>query len=256
MKEIKLIVVLFFLIPLALSAQEERIDTVIPKFLSNGYFFREMPQLPNGEMTMLRLKDKEGNSITVINVDATLPKSVTRKAIPRELVHNADQFLNGLNIMATVTSLTQAGMKSDGTFNTPKEGDAFPAFSEKDINGRTWTNDSIRGRVMVLNLWYSGCGPCRAEMPILSEWKEQLPDVMFFSATFHEAETAKRITDKHHFTWTHLVEAKDMMSWIGTEGFPLTIVVDKKGIVRYAVHGTSESKREELLAKIKEAATE
>ena len=256
MKEIKLIVILFMLMPLALSAQVERIDTVIPKFLSNGYFFREMPQLPNGEKTMLRLKDKEGNSIIVINVDATLPKSVTRKAIPREQVHNADQFLNGLNIMATMTSLTQAGMKTDGTFYSPKEGDPFPAFSEKDIDGRTWNNDSIRGRVMVLNLWYSGCGPCRAEMPILSEWKEQLPDVMFFSATFHEAETAKRITDKHHFTWTHLVEAKDMMSWIGNEGFPLTIVVDKKGIVRYAVHGTNESKREELLAKIKEAATE
>ncbi len=28
--------------------------------------------------------------------------------------------------------------------------------------------------------------------------------------TFHEAETAKRITDRNHFTWTHLVEAKDM----------------------------------------------
>ena len=43
------------------------------------------------------------------------------------------------------------------------------------------------------------------------------------------------------------------MSWIGTEGFPLTIVVDKQGVVRYAVHGTSEEKRAELLAKIKEA---
>ena len=124
------------------------------------------------------------------------------------------------------------------------------------MDGRTWTNDSVIGRVMVINLWYSGCGPCRAEMPILSEWKEQLPGVMFFSATYHDAETAKRITDKHHFTWTHLVEAKDMMAWIGYEGFPLTIVVDKKGIVRHAVHGTNETKREELLAKIKEAEAE
>ena len=73
---------------------------------------------------------------------------------------------------------------------------------------------------------------------------------------YHDAETAKRITDKHHFTWTHLVEAKDMMAWIGHEGFPLTIVVDKKGIVRHAVHGTNETKREELLAKIKEAEAE
>lgn len=144
----------------------------------------------------------------------------------------------------------------DGTFYSPKPGESFPPFCEEDMEGNTWTNDSIRGRVMVLNLWYSGSGPCRAEMPILSEWKDQLPNVMFFSATFHDAETAKRITDKHHFTWTHLVEAKDMMPWIGTEGFPLTIVVDKKGIVRYAVHGTNETTRAELLKIIKEAEAE
>ena len=229
MKQIKIIAFILMLLPLAASAQEVRIDTVIPKFLSNGYFFREMPMLPDGEKTMSRLKDKEGNSVIVINVNATLPKSLIRKAIPREQVHNADQFLNGLNMMATVTSLTQAGVKADGTWYSPKEGEPFPQFSEKDMDGRTWTNDSVKGRVMVINLWYSGCGPCRAEMPIL------------------------RITDKHHFTWTHLVEAKDMMAWIGYEGFPLTIVVDKKGIVRHAVHGTNETKREELLAKIKEA---
>ena len=234
MKQIKIIAFFFMLLPLAASAQEERIDTVIPKFLSNGYFFREMPQLPDGEKTMSRLKDKEGNSVIVINVNATLPKSVIRKAIPREQVHNADQFLNGLNMMATVTSLTQVGVKADGTWYSPKEGEPFPQFSEMDMDGRTWTNDSVRGRVMVINLWYSGCGPCR----------------------YHDAETAKRITDKHHFTWTHLVEAKDMMAWIGYEGFPLTIVVDKKGIVRHAVHGTNETKREELLSKIKEAEAE
>jgi thiol-disulfide isomerase/thioredoxin len=159
-------------------------------------------------------------------------------------------------MMNTMRELTQAGVKADGTWYSPKEGEPFPQFSEKDIDGRTWTNDSVKGRVMVINLWYSGCGPCRAEMPILSKWKEQLPNVMFFSATYHDAETAKRITDKHHFTWTHLVEAKDMMAWIGTDGFPLTIVVDKKGIVRHAVHGTNETKREELLSKIKEAEAE
>ncbi|MDY6300997.1 MAG: hypothetical protein SPL96_03785 [Bacteroidales bacterium] len=58
---------------------------------------------------------------------------------------------------------------------------------------------------------------------------------------------------KDDFTWTHLVEAKDMMSWIGTEGFPFTVVVDRKGIVRYAVHGTSSEIRAEIIAKIKEA---
>lgn len=250
------ITALFAIVAMAGQAQEARIDTIVPKFLINGYFFREMPKLPDAMPSVTRLKDNEGNSVVAIGLEVDLPKSVVRKAIPREQVHNADQFQNGVNMMRTMQELTQANVKADGTFYSPKAGEHFPQFSEKDMDGRTWTNDSVRGRVMVLNLWYSGCGPCRAEMPELSTWKEKFPNVMFFSATYHDAEIVKRITDKHHFTWTHLVEAKDMMSWIGTEGFPFTVVVDKQGIVRHAVHGTNEMKREELLAKIKEADAE
>ena len=152
MKQMKLIMILAMLLPIAASAQEERIDTVIPKFLSNGYFFREMPQLPDGEKTMSRLKDKEGNSVIVINVDATLPKSLIRKAIPREQVHNADQFLNGLNMMATVTSLTQAGVKADGTWYSPKEGEPFPQFepvAERVREIRRRSRHGIGGRHQV-----------------------------------------------------------------------------------------------------------
>ena len=250
------ITALFAIVAMAGQAQEARIDTIVPKFLINGYFFREMPKLPDAMPSVTRLRDNEGNSVVAIGLDVDLPKSVVRKAIPREQVHNADQFQNGVNMMRTMQELTQANVKADGTFYSPKAGEHFPQFSEKDMDGRTWTNDSVRGHVMVLNLWYSGCGPCRAEMPELSTWKEKFPNVMFFSATYHDAEIVKRITDKHHFTWTHLVEAKDMMSWIGTEGFPFTVVVDKQGIVRHAVHGTNEMKREELLAKIKEADAE
>ena len=248
------IIALIALSSLMAIAQEERTDTIIPKFLINGYFFRELPQLPENVIpSYTRLKDSEGNKILAIGLDVDLPESVISKAIPREQVRNANQFLNGANMMATMLELAQAGVKDDGTFYSPKAGEPFPPFNEIDLEGHRWTNDSVKGHVMVLNLWYSGCGPCRAEMPELSTWKEQFPDVMFFSATYHDAEVVQKITEKHHFTWTHLVEAKDMMSWIGTEGFPFTVVVDKMGIVRYAVHGTSQEIRAELIAKIKEA---
>ena len=138
MKQMKLIMILAMFLPIAASAQEERIDTVIPKFLSNGYFFREMPQLPDGEKTMSRLKDKEGNSVIVINVNATLPKSVIRKAIPREQVHNADQFLSGLNMMATVTSLTQAGRL------TARGIRPWRVSRSRSSRKRTWTDEHGR----------------------------------------------------------------------------------------------------------------
>ena len=39
MKKKAIITMMFALVAMTGQAQEERIDTVIPKFLSNGYFF-------------------------------------------------------------------------------------------------------------------------------------------------------------------------------------------------------------------------
>ena len=57
-----IITILLALVEMTGQAQDERIDTVIPKFLSNGYFFREMPQLPDGEKNMSRLKQGESQT--------------------------------------------------------------------------------------------------------------------------------------------------------------------------------------------------
>lgn len=258
MKRIIAMFVLALLTSLSVSGEAlyQRNDTIVPKLLINGYFFREMPDLPKAQEAYYSVRDSAGNKMLSIKYGAELPQSAIKQAIPKEQVRNAEQFLKSDNLMRMMQEVTTANMKPDGTSYSPKVGEPFPAFTEKDMDGRIWTNADVKGKVMVLNLWYSGCGPCRAEMPELSTWKEQLPDVMFFSATFHDAETAKRITDKHHFTWTHLVEARDMLAWIGHNGFPLTIVVDKHGIVRYSVNGTNKTKRAQLLAKIKEASDE
>ena len=251
-----LFILLLMLCSLTATAQE-RTDTVIPKILCNGYFFRDMKKLPySSSFSIHRLKDNEDNSIIAVDINGALPESIIQQAIPREQVHNADQFLKGINMLHEMEKLTRGKTKRRDTLYYPEVGKLFPNFREKDANGRIWTNDSVRGHVMVLNLWYSGCGPCRAEMPELSTWKEKFPDVIFFSATYHNTEQVKNITEKQHFTWTHLVEAKDMMPWIGNKGFPLTVVVDKHGIVRHVVHGTSEGNRAQILTKIKEANAE
>ncbi|MBR0390383.1 MAG: redoxin family protein, partial [Prevotella sp.] len=71
-----------------------------------------------------------------------------------------------MSLSAQLKASTQSTIKSDGSFYYPHAGDKFPTFSDKDIDGNTWNSDSIRGRVAVFNLWYSGCRPCLAEMPI------------------------------------------------------------------------------------------
>ena len=54
-----IITTMFALVTMAGQAQEARIDTIVPKYLINGYFFREMPKLPDAVSSVTRLKDKE-----------------------------------------------------------------------------------------------------------------------------------------------------------------------------------------------------
>ena len=83
MKQLRFVILaLAAVVSLGATAQE-RVDTVIPKYLINGYFFREMPKLPDAVPSVTRLKDKEGNSVVAIGLNVDLPKSVIRQAIPR-----------------------------------------------------------------------------------------------------------------------------------------------------------------------------
>jgi hypothetical protein len=71
------ILALAAIVSLGATAQEARIDTIVPKYLINGYFFREMPKLPDAVPSVTRLKDKEGNSVVAIGLNVDLPKSAS-----------------------------------------------------------------------------------------------------------------------------------------------------------------------------------
>jgi len=46
----------------------------------------------------------------------------------------------------------------------------------RDLEGRAVDIESYRGKVVVLNLWASWCGPCRSEIPGLSRIQRELGD--------------------------------------------------------------------------------
>ena len=227
---------------MGIMAQDE--GTVQAKMIVNGYFFMDDIELPeNASPTISMVNDGQKNRMLAYTYDMTLPDEIIKQAIPVEKVFHGKLFLEKYQEQTVMMRVTT--QKSE--LSKPVVGEPFPQFCETDIDGKNWSNGDIKGKVMVLNLWYSGCGPCRKEMPILSTWKDMYPNVQFFSATYHDETLTRKITEQHNFTWTHLVEANDMISWIQGEGFPLTIVVDKNGIVRHLVHGTNEEKRAAIL---------
>jgi thiol-disulfide isomerase/thioredoxin len=49
----------------------------------------------------------------------------------------------------------------------------LPDFQLADLSGKTWTVKSLDGKVVLINLWATWCGPCNAELPQLQKLYEQ-----------------------------------------------------------------------------------
>ena len=43
-----------------------------------------------------------------------------------------------------------------------------PNLEMKDLSGNTHKVADLRGSIVVLNFWATWCGPCREELPLLS----------------------------------------------------------------------------------------
>lgn len=226
-------------------AQESKVSDKL--YIIEGYFFNEIPMEHSLIDGIMSIKTANGTKAFGISLKEPLPEESKKYAIPEELVPEADILLEMYN--EKKERMIRFSVASEELL---KIGDKFPKFTARDINGRTWTDADVAGKVMVLNCWFTGCGPCRAEMPELSEWKNEMPDVMFFSSTYEKPETARPVLDKTGFNWIPLVNDAQFKEYIGPNGYPMTVVVDKEGTIVQVEYGTSPLQREKLKRTINE----
>jgi thiol-disulfide isomerase/thioredoxin len=244
MKRLKRVISISF-ICLALYASADNSDNLL---IIDGHFFSEMPISSSEINGMKQIVAPNGTKAMVITLQTPLPEAALKYELPAKDVPDADAILK----IAKNTKVMKV------SFASPAEdkisiGSKFPKFTATDIDGQSWSNADVQGKVMVLNLWFTGCGRCRAEMPELSQWKDEMPDVMFFSATYEDAATARPVLAKEGFNWIPIVNDTQFSEWIDSRGYPLTVVVDKTGVITHIEHGTSPLQREVLRRMIQEA---
>lgn len=223
-------------------------ETLSPKniIIIDGKFFDGIPEsiakMKSDGMEIFMLSTPNGTKAIGFTLPIPLPGDALRDTIPMKQVPEAAELLRRFEEAQARTE----EMNHSSANPELKEGSKFPGFSATDMEGRIWSNADVKGKVMVLNVWFTGCGPCRAEMPELSAWKEEMPEVMFFSSTYESAEVARPVIEKQQFNWIPLVDDKQFSLYTDNRGYPLNVVVDKEGIVRMVSHGTSASKRKTL----------
>jgi len=124
-----------------------------------------------------------------------------------------------------------------------------PGFTLKDLNGSSWTLDSLRGKVVLLNFWSKSCGPCLEEMPSLAELAQILKDrsdVVVLAVSIDEGPDDVNPTLKTvlkgppPFTVLFDPDGAVVAKAYGTHLFPETWLIDPRGVIRARFDGARE----------------
>jgi len=117
--------------------------------------------------------------------------------------------------------------------------------------GETLTASDYRGSVVVLNFWYAGCPPCRAEAPDLQELNEAYAGqkVAFVGVNVRDqAATALSFSEEFGITYPSILDAEDKAASLALAGraapnaVPTTIVLDAEGRPAARILGQISSK--------------
>ena len=154
----------------------------------------------------------------------------------------ADQFRAGdnKNYIAgdgTVSEFAEANRGKPVVWSGPTE------------SGGLLKSDQLTGVVVVMNFWYAGCAPCRAEAPDLVAVNNMFvgKNVQFVGVNVRDtAETARAFDRNFSITWPSIIDAQSgsaVLAFTGVvtpQAVPTTLVIDKQGRVAARVLGQIE----------------
>jgi peroxiredoxin len=138
---------------------------------------------------------------------------------------------------------------------TALAGAPAPGFRLKDLAGHTLRLSDYRGKVLVINFWATWCAPCLAEMPELvklqQEYKAKGIQVIGVAAATDRRSKALTIKRRLKLNYLVVIGTKRLESAYGIgDVLPLTVVVDRNGIIRERILGILEPEEVEGIRKL------
>jgi cytochrome c-type biogenesis protein len=145
--------------------------------------------------------------------------------------------------IALVTLVAVAGCLPAENAGPPRVGAPAREYAATTLDGETVTLESLRGQVVLLNLWATWCTPCRLETPYLEEIFEEHRDrgfevVGISMDTGDAADDVAMFVEEFAVTYTILHDPQMRgMELYQVLGLPATFLIDREGVLRWMRYG-------------------
>jgi peroxiredoxin len=119
--------------------------------------------------------------------------------------------------------------------NLKKEGEPFPEFSFKDLNGNLITNENLKGKIVVIKCWYIHCSACIKEFPdvnqLASKYKSR-NDIVFLSLAEDSPEQLKPFLARKPLSYAVVPNMKSYMNLtLQLNAFPTHFIINEEGVI-------------------------
>jgi thiol-disulfide isomerase/thioredoxin len=105
-------------------------------------------------------------------------------------------------------------------------------FTLTDLQGRSWTLQALRGKVVLVNFWATWCGPCRKEMPDLDAVYKRFKDqgLVLLAISDEEVAKVKPFLAEKSVSYPILLDpGRKVNDLFHIEGIPKSFVYDREG---------------------------
>ncbi len=125
-------------------------------------------------------------------------------------------------------------------------------FTLTDLQGKAWTLQALRGKIVLVNFWATWCDPCRREMPDLETLYRRFKNqgLVVLAISDDDVGKVKQLIVEKKFTYPVLLDpGRKVTDLFRVEGIPKSFVYDRDGkLVAQAIDMRTRGQFLEMLA--------
>ena len=138
-------------------------------------------------------------------------------------------------------------------------GNNAPDITVDRLSGGTLSLSSMRGKVVLLDVWASWCGPCKQELPMLDQIAARLKrrgvEVVAVSVDQERDNVEKFLRSRAHWSLTVAHDPNGAVAdAFQPDKMPTSYVIDRTGVIRHVNSGFEPSDARDIEARLSDLA--
>ena len=126
---------------------------------------------------------------------------------------------------------------------SPKDKEPAPRFNATTTSGEKFTNDSIKGKIVLLEFWTTWCGYCANEAAFVDKLGHELADkglILLAIDVGESKKTVKKYLEQHPRNCKIvLMEDTNLAAMYAATVYPIYVVIDRDGNIAGTQHGAA-----------------